>query len=145
MESQEFEFEKVLNRIKNRRDRGEPNFKGESDENLEEVAAGIVSSNERYEKKNSEKANLIPQEGQSGLKFKHWVSSFFFVELPIGELSRFIGVNPDFPDTNNREEIEFYLVESGIVQTPEAQKAFGHIWDFFEKSNASEGGSQQAG
>lgn len=61
--------------------------------------------------------------------FRRWIESFKDVDLPIGDLARDIKRCPDFPNSNDYEELRYYIVSKGA--STEALDTLRSVFDFF--------------
>ncbi|WHX50523.1 YozE family protein [Paenibacillus woosongensis] len=64
--------------------------------------------------------------------FKNWIANFNGVDLPIGDLAQDISRDPNFPDSEDREELRSYL--SSKAKHHAVIETFETVWDFYQAS-----------
>ena len=65
--------------------------------------------------------------------FKEWIECFKNVDLPIGDISRDMLGDEDFPDSDDYIEIFEYIVHKSH-RNSDIVEAFRTVWDFYKAS-----------
>lgn len=65
-------------------------------------------------------------------KFKTWLAKFIDVDLPIGDLSKDVARDTNFPDSEDYDTLYEYLENTGACQA--ALWTFDTTWKFYQET-----------
>ncbi len=68
------------------------------------------------------------------MKFKIWISYFQDVELPIGDLARYMRDDENFPDTNDYKKLLNYL--KSCAENDTIINVFKSVWKYYSESSS---------